>query len=91
MTTLTKRIPVSEPVWKDLAEMKKAGQTYDDILTEMIELQKKQRLAEDIQWSLDKGEFVSLSEIRKNKSKRAATEERQRVIEKGKKYHGILA
>jgi predicted CopG family antitoxin len=69
MTALTKRIPVSEPVWKDLAELKKAGQTYDDILTEMIDLQKKQRLANDIRSALEEEEFIPLSEIKSRKKK----------------------
>ena len=42
-----KRIPVTEPVWKDLAEMRSAGQTYTDLLAEMIEDRKKRRLEED--------------------------------------------
>jgi len=79
MTTLTKRIPVSEQVWKDLAELRTAGQTYNDILTEMIELQKKQRLTEDIQRSLDEGDFIPLSEIKACKSKRVATKRTPRV------------
>ena len=38
-----KRIPVTEPVWKDLAEMRSAGQTSTDLLAEMIEDRKKRR------------------------------------------------
>ncbi|MCK9632143.1 MAG: hypothetical protein M0R30_10930 [Methanoregula sp.] len=72
MTALTKRIPVSEPVWKDLAELRRAGQTYDDILMEMIELQKKQRLLDDIRQSLDEGDFIPLSEIKTHKNMRIA-------------------
>ena len=61
-----KRIPVTEPVWKDLAEMRSAGQTYTDLLAEMIEDRKKRRLEEDVgKWSCRKKEdFVSLSEIK---------------------------
>jgi len=61
-----KRIPVTEPVWKDLAEMRSAGQTYTDLLAEMIEDRKKRRLEEDVRtWSSRKKEgFVSLSEIK---------------------------
>ncbi|GAB6286160.1 MAG: hypothetical protein STSR0009_23610 [Methanoregula sp.] len=70
---------MSEPVWKDLAELRTAGQTYNDILTEMIELQKKQRLMEDIQRSLDEGVFIPLSEIKERKSKRVATKRMPRV------------
>ncbi|MDO9034679.1 MAG: hypothetical protein Q7U51_05700 [Methanoregula sp.] len=79
MTMLTKRIPVSEPVWKDLAELRMAGQTYDDILIEMIELQKKQRLKDDILRSLEEGDFIPLSEIKTRKSKRAVTKRRTQI------------
>ena len=60
-----KRIPVSEPVWKKLGEMKGAGQTYDDLLEEMIERVKKARLLEDVKIWEDRpdSEYVSLSEI----------------------------
>jgi predicted CopG family antitoxin len=59
-----KRIPVTEPVWKDLAEMRTAGQTYTDILSEMIEDKKKLRLANDMKKIEEEGTFVSLSEIK---------------------------
>jgi predicted CopG family antitoxin len=61
-----KRIPVTEPVWKDLAEMRSAGQTYTDLLAEMIEDRKRRRLEEDVRkWSGRKKEgYVSLSEIK---------------------------
>jgi len=61
---LTKRIPVTEPVWKELAEMRSAGQTYDELLSEMIELRKKRRLVDDIRHSMDEDDFVPLSEIK---------------------------
>ncbi len=64
MSTI-KRIPVSETVWKDLAEMRSAGQTYSDLLTEMIEEKKKRRLEQDIMsWkNRPKEGFVPLDEI----------------------------
>jgi len=43
-----KRIPVSETVWKMLGEMKGTGQTYDDLLEDMIERVKKARLKDDV-------------------------------------------
>ena len=61
--SLSKRIPVTEQVWKELAEMKTAGQTYNDLLAEMIELRKKRRLVEDVNRSLQEDDFVPLSEI----------------------------
>ena len=60
---LIKRIPVTESVWKELAEMRSAGQTYDELLAEMIELRKKRRLIEDIRYSMSEDDFVPLSEI----------------------------
>ena len=61
-----KRIPVTETVWKDLAEMRSAGQTYTDLLAEMIEDRKKHRLEEDVRmWSSrKKSDYVSLPEIK---------------------------
>ncbi|OPY38413.1 MAG: hypothetical protein A4E35_00836 [Methanoregula sp. PtaU1.Bin051] len=59
-----KRIPVAERVWKDLAEMRSAGQTYTELLSDMIEERKKLRLARDMKRIEDEGTFVPLSEIR---------------------------
>jgi predicted CopG family antitoxin len=61
-----RRIPVTEKVWKDIAEMRSAGQTYTDLLAEMIEDRKKRRLEEDARkWSSrKKKDYVSLSEIK---------------------------
>ena len=61
-----KRIPVTEQVWRDLAEMRSAGQTYTDLLAEMIEDRKRRRLQEDAgKWSSrKKKDYVSLSEIK---------------------------
>ena len=56
-----KRIPVSEPVWKDLAEMRLAGQTYTDLLSDMIEERKKSRLALDMQRIEKEGTFIPFS------------------------------
>jgi predicted CopG family antitoxin len=61
-----KRIPVTEPVWKDLSEMRSAGQTYAELLADMIEERKRRRLEEDVKrWHSRKDdEFVSPSEIK---------------------------
>ena len=47
-------------------EMRSAGQTYTDLLAEMIEDRKKRRLEEDVRkWSSrKKKDYVSLSEIK---------------------------
>ena len=55
-----KRIPVTEPVWKDLAEMRAAGQTYTDLIAEMIEDRKRRRLEEDVRTWSSRRKMVSL-------------------------------
>jgi hypothetical protein len=57
-----KRIPVTEEIWGSLSDLKRPGQTYDQLLSEMIAL--KQELdflarMEDIERN---GQFVSLDE-----------------------------
>jgi predicted CopG family antitoxin len=59
-----KRIPVAEPVWKELSEMRSAGQTYTELLEEMMEARKKERLVLDMKRIEEEGKFVSLSEIK---------------------------
>lgn len=55
-----KRIPVSEERWRELGEMKDAGQTYDDLLQEMIREYKEHRLAEMVREKREDGEFVEV-------------------------------
>jgi len=46
MSNATKRIPVTEERWKELNELKGAGETYDDLLRELIQEHQRRRLAE---------------------------------------------
>lgn len=46
MSNATKRIPVTEERWNELAELKKAGETYDELLAELIEEHKRRQLAD---------------------------------------------
>ena len=49
-----KRIPVREETWRELARIKKAGQTYDDLLQKLIEEKRRMKLEEDIaEWEKD--------------------------------------
>ncbi len=41
-----KRIAISEERWKELGEMKKAGQTYDQLIKELIQKANRLELAE---------------------------------------------
>lgn len=41
----TKRIPVTPETWQELGQMKGAGQSYDDLLKEMMLAYNRQELA----------------------------------------------
>ena len=62
---MTKHIPVSEETWKELGRMKEAGETYDELLNEMIQdhnrtvlLQKMEKIE-----NMDEEELVPLDEL----------------------------
>ena len=46
MSNASKRIPVTEERWKELNELKQAGETYDDLLAELIQEHQRRRLVE---------------------------------------------
>lgn len=55
-----KRIPVSEERWRELGEMKDAGQTYDELLEELIQAHKQHRLAEMVRDKREDGSYVDV-------------------------------
>ena len=60
MASASKRIPVTEERWEQLNELKEAGQTYDELLDEMIEDFRRRRLAEMVREKREEGEFVEV-------------------------------
>ena len=60
-----KRIPVTEEIWEALAELKKHGQTYDQLLAEMIALKQERDFLAYIEEIEKHGEFVSLKDAEK--------------------------
>jgi len=48
MSNATKRIPVTEERWKELGELKEPGQTWDEVLAELVDEHKKARLFRDM-------------------------------------------
>jgi len=56
----TKRIPVSQRVWAEVSELKRPGQTFDDLLSHMVEQEKKRRFIEDMDRIEAEGDFVKL-------------------------------
>jgi predicted CopG family antitoxin len=56
----TKRIPVTESVWIELSDLKRPGETFSQLLEEMIEREKKARLIEHLKKIADEGDFVEM-------------------------------
>lgn len=56
----TKRIPVTEKIWQELGGLKKAGQTYSELLAELVEERKKTCLFEEMRLIEDESDFVEL-------------------------------
>ncbi|RMF89240.1 MAG: hypothetical protein D6733_06705 [Methanobacteriota archaeon] len=56
----SKRIPVTKVVWEELGRLKRAGQTYDELLMEMIEEHKKGLLFREMRAIEERGDFVEL-------------------------------
>jgi predicted CopG family antitoxin len=65
MSNANKRIPVTEERWKQLNELKEAGETYDDLLGELIREHQRRELAEratDVRGA-DSDDLTSLDEL----------------------------
>jgi predicted CopG family antitoxin len=65
MSNANKRIPVTEERWKELNELKGAGETYDDLLRELIQEHQRRRLVERATKvrEADADELTSLDEL----------------------------
>jgi len=65
MSNASKRIPVTEERWKELNELKEAGETYDDLLGELIQEHQRRRLANRAKEvrEADSEELTSLDEL----------------------------
>ena len=56
----TKRIPVSPEIWEELSSLKEPGQTFDELIVELIEKEKKLRLLKDMKRIEETAEFVEI-------------------------------
>ena len=59
----SKRIPVSEEHWEELGELKGAGQSWDDVIGDLVNHYKKARLFREVRESRENDEFRSLDEV----------------------------
>jgi predicted CopG family antitoxin len=55
-----KRIPVTKERWEELHDLKGAGQTFDELLAELIEEKKEKKLAEMVREKREHGDFVEV-------------------------------
>lgn len=58
----TKRIPVTEEIWESLSELKRPGQTYDLLLTELIALKQEHDFLTHMEEIERSGEFISIDD-----------------------------
>jgi predicted CopG family antitoxin len=65
MSNANKRIPLTEERWRELNELKEAGQTYDELLEELIREHNRRQLAERARETrdVDSEELTSLDEL----------------------------
>jgi hypothetical protein len=57
-----KRIPVTEEIWESLSDLKRPGQTYDGLLSEMIALKQEHDFLARMEEIEKNGQFMSLEE-----------------------------
>jgi len=60
----TKRIPVCPSTWETIHQLRRPGQTFDDVIRELVERAAEQRLVEETGRIVKRGRFVPLSEIK---------------------------
>ena len=53
-------IPVTEERWNQLQELKNPGQTFDELLAELVAEHRKSRLFQDVNEIREKGQFEPL-------------------------------
>jgi len=60
MAKADKRIPVTKKRWEQLHDLKAPGQTYDELLAELVEEHKKARLFRDVERIREEDDFEPL-------------------------------
>lgn len=57
-----KRIPVTPTTWEKLSIIKKPGETFDHLITDLIEEREKLDIIKHVKKVAEEGEFLSLDE-----------------------------
>ena len=56
----SKRLAVTEPVWAELSDLRRPGETFSQLLADMVEREKKARLIAHLKQIADEGDYVEL-------------------------------
>jgi predicted CopG family antitoxin len=57
MSKANKRIPVTEERWRELHDLKEPGQTWDEVIEDLVTEHKERRLAEMVREKREQGDF----------------------------------
>ena len=60
----TKRIPVCPSTWETIHELRKPGQTFDDVINELVRRNSETRLIEEMARLRKRDRYIPLSEIK---------------------------
>ncbi|GAB6286427.1 MAG: hypothetical protein WC406_12410 [Methanoregula sp.] len=60
----TKRIPVCPSTWESVHGLRKPGQTFDDVIRELVQEENRRRLYDETRRIMEEDDFVPLSEIK---------------------------
>ncbi len=56
----TKRIPVCPSTWEAVHGLRKPGQTFDDVIRELVEEENRRRIYDESERIMARGKFVEL-------------------------------
>ena len=56
----SKRLAVTESVWAELSDLRRPGETFSQLLADMVEREKKARLIAHLKQIVDEGDFMEL-------------------------------
>jgi len=59
-----KRIPISPSTWEQLSLLKKPGETFDQLISDLITDRQKQDIIRHVQRVSENGDFISLDDAK---------------------------
>jgi len=62
--TSYKRIPISPSTWEELSLLKKPGETFDHLISDLIAERQKQDIIRHVRHVSEEGDFISLDDVK---------------------------